>query len=491
MLTCKYSVTSFLHIPLFWLLTLGFAIEASPIYSAHYCLNDTVFQPNSTFHSNRNLLLSSLTSNASLPNNGFYRTTIAQYTPDAVSGLFLCRGDVNAAACQVCVAAAAKDILRRCPNQTQSLIWYDVCMLRYSNTSFDNTVPLIGLKSDKNAATIITKLDLFNQLLARLMNELAEKAANSASERKYGTGEVKMRRSERVYGLAQCVDELSSEECNVCLRSGIANLPSCCNGSESARILSPGCNVRYEMYPFYSVTATSLQPRLAPPSSSGKSNVPIIVAIVVSITVLVAFSIIGSFCLQRRRRKNYNTDMQDSFRNELTFKDSLHFDLATIEAATNSFSEEKKIGQGGFGAVYKGALYDGKEIAVKRLSRSSMQAAIEFRNEVALVAQLQHRNLAWKNWTNRTALDMLDPTLRGSCSRNEVIRCIHIALLCVQENSSERPSMASIALMLNSYSVTLSLPRQPTSLVRGRRTPTKFTHELHSDQATSSTIPLE
>ncbi|KAF7840698.1 Cysteine-rich receptor-like protein kinase 10 [Senna tora] len=108
--------------------------------------------------------------------------------------------------------------------------------------------------------------------------------------------------------------------------------------------------------------------------------------------------------------------------------------------------------------------------------------------------QSHHNNdllsYAWKNWRNRTALDLLDPTLRGSCPKNEVIRCIHIALLCVQENPSERPSMASIALMLNSYSVTLSLPRQPTPLVRGRRTPTKFTHELHSDHSTSSTIPL-
>ncbi|KAJ1409174.1 Serine-threonine/tyrosine-protein kinase, catalytic domain [Sesbania bispinosa] len=81
---------------------------------------------------------------------------------------------------------------------------------------------------------------------------------------------------------------------------------------------------------------------------------------------------------------------------------------------------------------------------------------------------------AWKNWTEQTPLELLDPTLRGSYSRNEVIRCIHIGLLCVQENPSYRPSMATIALMLNSYSVTLSLPRQPASFLHGR-TPNSLT----------------
>ncbi|KAK1308074.1 G-type lectin S-receptor-like serine/threonine-protein kinase [Acorus calamus] len=61
--------------------------------------------------------------------------------------------------------------------------------------------------------------------------------------------------------------------------------------------------------------------------------------------------------------------------------------------ATNDFSEENKLGEGGFGVVYKGTLQDGQEIAVKRLSKSSSQGIEELRNEVVLVAQLHHRNL--------------------------------------------------------------------------------------------------
>ncbi|XP_058072799.1 cysteine-rich receptor-like protein kinase 10 [Magnolia sinica] len=67
--------------------------------------------------------------------------------------------------------------------------------------------------------------------------------------------------------------------------------------------------------------------------------------------------------------------------------------FATIQAATYNFSDENKLGEGGFGPVYKGMLSDGKDIAVKRLSRSSGQGLEEFKNEVTLIAKLQHRNL--------------------------------------------------------------------------------------------------
>ncbi|KAK6132614.1 hypothetical protein DH2020_033644 [Rehmannia glutinosa] len=69
------------------------------------------------------------------------------------------------------------------------------------------------------------------------------------------------------------------------------------------------------------------------------------------------------------------------------------FKLATIMAATNNFSRENIVGEGGFGPVYKGNLSAEEEIAVKRLSRTSGQGLEEFKNEVILIAKLQHRNL--------------------------------------------------------------------------------------------------
>ncbi|XP_058073050.1 receptor-like serine/threonine-protein kinase SD1-7 isoform X2 [Magnolia sinica] len=69
------------------------------------------------------------------------------------------------------------------------------------------------------------------------------------------------------------------------------------------------------------------------------------------------------------------------------------FSFATVVAATDNFSPTNKLGQGGFGPVYKGKLPEGPEIAVKRLSRSSGQGLEEFKNEIILIAKLQHMNL--------------------------------------------------------------------------------------------------
>ncbi|XP_047964988.1 G-type lectin S-receptor-like serine/threonine-protein kinase At1g11330 [Salvia hispanica] len=69
------------------------------------------------------------------------------------------------------------------------------------------------------------------------------------------------------------------------------------------------------------------------------------------------------------------------------------FSLGSIAASTNNFSITNKLGQGGFGPVYKGELANGQFVAVKRLSKRSRQGLEEFRNEMQLIAKLQHRNL--------------------------------------------------------------------------------------------------
>nr|XP_011461130.1 PREDICTED: G-type lectin S-receptor-like serine/threonine-protein kinase At4g27290 isoform X1 [Fragaria vesca subsp. vesca] len=71
----------------------------------------------------------------------------------------------------------------------------------------------------------------------------------------------------------------------------------------------------------------------------------------------------------------------------------LKFDLCTISRATDDFSDNYKLGEGGFGPVYKGTLKEGEDMAVKRLSKCSGQGIKEFMNEVMLIAKLQHRNL--------------------------------------------------------------------------------------------------
>ncbi|CAL5436349.1 unnamed protein product [Camellia sinensis] len=115
-------------------------------------------------------------------------------------------------------------------------------------------------------------------------------------------------------------------------------------------------------------------------------------AIVVTSVVVMLALIISLVCWlvmkKARRDAGFNNQASDEEKLELPI-----FDMITIAVATNQFSHTNKIGEGGFGSVYKGQLSSGKDIAVKRLSMSSKQGVDEFKNEVILIAKLQHRNL--------------------------------------------------------------------------------------------------
>ncbi|VFQ66598.1 unnamed protein product [Cuscuta campestris] len=301
------------------------------------------------------------------------------------------------------------------------------------------------------------------------------------------------------------------------------------------------------------------------------------------------------------------------------------YSISTIMDATHCFSLENKLGEGGFGPVYKGIMADGQEIAIKRLSGGSRQGLIEFKNELILIAKLQHTNLvrllgfcihgeekmlvyeympnksldlyifdqskrasldwnkrfeiiegiaqgllylhkysrlriihrdlktsnilldqnlnpkisdfgmariftsrseantnrivgtygymspeyamegifseksdvfsfgvlmleivsgrrnnslfhadqplnlvgyAWELWLEGDGLSLLDPTLKGLCSREQVLRCINVALLCVEDNQLDRPLMSDVVSMLASEGMKLPAPKQPTFRLR-------------------------
>uniref|UniRef100_A0A2C9U9Q2 Receptor-like serine/threonine-protein kinase n=1 Tax=Manihot esculenta TaxID=3983 RepID=A0A2C9U9Q2_MANES len=303
-----------------------------------------------------------------------------------------------------------------------------------------------------------------------------------------------------------------------------------------------------------------------------------------------------------------NTFDADDIQTSRSHTDLAFFNLSTIFAATDNFSQANKIGQGGFGSVYKGQLTNGKEVAVKRLSKNSGQGAEEFKNEAMLIAKLQHRNLVkllgcciqeeeriliyeylsngsldlflfvgiargilylhqdsrwriihrdlkssnilldaemkpkisdfgtarileddqiehkthrvvgtygymspeyavlgkfsvksdvfsfgvilleiisgkksngfhqedpsltlighvWELWQEDKAMEIVDSTLKESYNSHEVLKCIHIALLCVQEDAVDRPTISAIIVMLDSE-ISLPCPKQPAFIFR-------------------------
>ncbi|KAK1374674.1 Protein kinase domain-containing protein [Heracleum sosnowskyi] len=87
------------------------------------------------------------------------------------------------------------------------------------------------------------------------------------------------------------------------------------------------------------------------------------------------------------------TEKEGDSLDTISAQEQKHFTFQTLVAATKDFHPTNKLGQGGFGPVFKGKLEDGREIAVKKLSQSSSQGKKEFLNEARLLMQVQHRNI--------------------------------------------------------------------------------------------------
>ncbi|XXG69302.1 hypothetical protein AAC387_Pa06g2207 [Persea americana] len=376
-----------------------------------------------------------------------------------------------------------------------------------------------------------------------------------------------------------------------------------------------------------SPTPTPVSPTREPTQGTGNKDTWKTIIIVTSIVViLIILSTICAWLLIRKKKKSQRkSETRYEEETEITLPESVLFNLNALRAATNNFSPDNKLGEGGFGPVYKGKLLDGREIAVKRLSKRSGQGLEELRNEVALVAKLQHRNLvrlwgwcieeqekmlvyeyvantsldkflfdsikrvqldwerryriivgiargllylhedsrlriihrdlkasnilldgnmnpkiadfglarlfsvdqtqdntsriagtygymapeyiihgkfsiqsdvfsfgvlvleivtgqknaplsedghttnllsyAWKHWNEGTSSEIIDQSIAYSHSINEILRCLHMGLLCVQNDATQRPTMSSVVLMLNSYSVTFPVPSPPAFFV--------------------------
>ncbi|KAK4439300.1 Cysteine-rich receptor-like protein kinase [Sesamum alatum] len=605
------------------------------VQSQSSCLNNGNYTSNSTYKANLDAVLSSLSTNVG--SNGFYNASVGQ-NPDRANAIVVCRGDVQLDTCRGCLQNATTELLASCPNQKQAINWQDSCMLRFSNETLVGilaTGPTWYLWNMGNA----TSPDQFKQDLRTLLDNLRGQAAYGGSLRKVAAGNISAPDFQTIFALVQCSPDLSPDDCSNCLIDAAEEIPRCCDGKKGGRVLKPSCTLRFESYPFYNATRLqelALQPPVLSPPGPGehggnttqtvkdggnsKTTTVIIIVVVVSVVASVILAVaVGIFLRKRRKQKPMeNSETVD----DISSPESLQFAFGTIRDATNDFSDNNKLGQGGFGSVYKGKLSNGQEIAVKRLSRNSGQGDLEFKTEVLLLARLQHRNLvrllgfsiegeekvlvyefvqnasldlfifdpikhsyldwerrykiiggiargilylhedsrlriihrdlkasnvlldgdmnpkiadfgmarlfghdetqgntsrivgtygymapeyamhgqfsvksdvfsfgvlvleiisgqknnffrngenvedllsfAWKNWSEGTTANVVDPFLRSSPgSMREILRCIHIGLLCVQENASDRPTMASVALMLSSFSLTLGVPSQP------------------------------
>ncbi|KAI9124235.1 hypothetical protein K1719_005535 [Acacia pycnantha] len=237
------------------------------------CSFDKTFAANSAFQSDRTTLLSSLASN-NTNDTEFYNTSVSS-GGDTVFGLFMCRGDVNLTTCHQCVVIATQQLPFECRASKEAIVWYDECLLRYSDRSFFSTVdtrPRFGVLNTVNVSNPAN----FMITLYDTMNKTADEAAKPAlGKKKYATRSATFSAFQTVYCLAQCTPDLSPSDCRRCLSGTIGDLDWCCDGKQGGRVLYPSCNVRYESGPFYQSEATAPPPtpEILPPTNTTGSQV--------------------------------------------------------------------------------------------------------------------------------------------------------------------------------------------------------------------------
>ncbi|PON48524.1 Gnk2-like domain containing protein [Parasponia andersonii] len=231
---------------IFSLIFLHAATAADPLF--HFCFNKENFTANSPFAANLNELINNRLP-IKVPPTGFGVSSTGQGGDSQVNGLGLCRGDVTTENCKACVVDAAKELQQRCPYNKGAVIWYDNCLLKYSDEYF------IGQIDSRNRFYMWNVQDVkdpesFNPKVKELLSGLSNEA--SKTSRLYSTGELEFAAAgpdSKLYGLAQCTRDLKGIDCKKCLDDAISELPNCCTGKRGGRVVGGSCYVRYELYP--------------------------------------------------------------------------------------------------------------------------------------------------------------------------------------------------------------------------------------------------
>ncbi|XP_010539037.1 PREDICTED: putative cysteine-rich receptor-like protein kinase 39 isoform X1 [Tarenaya hassleriana] len=373
---------------------------------------DEFLPANSTYARNRDNLLSSLASNVTA-RGGFYNASLGRNS-DRVNAFALCRRGYEPRACISCVDRVSRNLIKTCTDQKQAYSWdgdNDVsCVVRYSSSSSFGKLELKPPDSNLHPNNIDTSnMTFFRQQWESMVNRTLEAAstANTSSVLKYyAVTRAEFTEFPNVFSLMQCFPDISEAECNQCLGESVSYYQERFWGRQGGEVTRPSCFFRWDLYPFYgafdNLTRIPSPPRPSPQSPGGNDQTNFskrnngssfrsgTIAIIVVPTAINIFVFVALVYAYHRRKKLY-VRINESADSDHKFM--LRFDLDTIITATDDFSDENTLGQGGFGSVYKGILPNGQEIAVKRLTRGSGQGDLEFKNEVLLLTRLQHRNL--------------------------------------------------------------------------------------------------
>ncbi|KAK4791922.1 hypothetical protein SAY86_022357 [Trapa natans] len=301
--------------------------------------------------------------------------------PDTNYGLAQCYGDLSLLDCVLCYAEA-RSLLPQCYPNNGGRIFLDGCFMRAENYSFfqeytgPNDTVVCGNQTRKGSS-----------FEGSARQALAQAVASAPGNKGYGRAKVAVAgaMNQSAYVLADCWKSLDRSSCQACLENALTSILTCLPWSEG-RALNTGCFMRYSDTNFLNNI---------PSNGSNRGKIIVIVVSVVSSLMVVAVGIIiGVLIWKQRYIQKKRKGPSDARKLVKILRDSsLNFKYSVLEKATGSFDNANKLGQGGFGTVYKGVLPDGREIAVKRLFFNNKHRAEDFYNEVNIISSVEHKNL--------------------------------------------------------------------------------------------------
>ena len=223
----------------------------------NYCPNTTMFGNNTKYESNLSKLFNYLTTNATTPSR-YHQASVN----DSVYGHFLCRYDMTTSACQNCVTVATtQDIPIKCLNRKNVILWYDTCLVRYSNQSFFGTMDAYPGIEFNNVNNITGNVTRYEEVLGNMMNNVIAVGAAAGGQRKFSIDSVVFSSFQKIYGMGMCTPDISQIECNECLVRAFDLITT---HTQGGRILVPSCFVRYEIYPLFDLSLLASPPQSLP-----------------------------------------------------------------------------------------------------------------------------------------------------------------------------------------------------------------------------------
>ncbi|XP_047310633.1 cold-responsive protein kinase 1-like [Impatiens glandulifera] len=376
------------------LLLLFFMIRVGAADPQINLLNSGCSQYNVTnfanFLANQNDTFADLRSQLLNGTGKWFATAQRSRSSDPVHAMIQCRNYMSMSDCVECYDASVIQI-RKCGAANGARVVYDGCIIRYESNLFYDQTTLpgnFGVCDNRTASSVTDFGTAVDSLLSDL--QAATPRINgyfAAAER-----EVNGDSATKIYAISQCAETISPSGCQDCLKVAYGNIQAC-PPAIGARAVDAGCFLRYSNTAFFADNQTiDIKPFL-PSTGRGSSKKAIIIGGVVGGGggLLLLLLIVG-FIWYRLSRKT-EQPRRGNILGATELQGPVSFGYKDLKTATDGFSEKNKLGEGGFGDVYKGTLKNGNIVAVKRLALSSARAKADFEIEVKLISNVHHRNL--------------------------------------------------------------------------------------------------